>query len=103
MNRSTDVHRKALGFSISHDDNGVPIYANYPEVNGDKTTYWRETLRGFSFGNDRGKERWACYRFTLNLCKLFALPFVKRLKIVIDGLSDPDAQPLELAATLDDV
>ncbi|KAK5069380.1 hypothetical protein LTR51_008630 [Lithohypha guttulata] len=101
--RSSDVHRRALTYSISHDDNGVRIYAHYPEIDGDKITFWRETLKEYSFGSDKGREKWTCYQFTLNVCEMFALPFIKRLKLVIDELSDPTVQPLDLATALDDV
>lgn len=93
LDRSADVHRRVLGFSISHDDNRAHIYAHYPEINGDNTTYWRETLRDISFENDRGKERWTCYQFTLNVCELFALPLLKRLQALIDELPDPAPPP----------
>ena len=103
INRPNDVHGRVLGFSISHDDNAERIHAYYPEINGDETTYWRETLGGFVFGNDSGKDKWTSYQFTLNVCQTFALPLVKCLKAVIDELSDPLPQSLELAATLEDV
>lgn len=103
LNRSAEVHRRVLGFSISHDDGGVRIYAHYPEIDGAKTTYWRESLRIFNLGDDKGKERWKCYQFTLNVCKLFALPLLKRLKGLIDELPDPAAQSFELAATMDKI
>lgn len=100
INRPKDVHGRVLGFSISHDDNRERIHAYYPEINGDESTYWRETLTNFVIGNDN---KWTSYQFTLNVCQTFALPLVKRLKAVIDELSDPLSQSLELAATLEDV
>ena len=94
MGLRNGVHAK-WGCSILH--------AYYPEINGDKTTYWRETLKRFVFGNDSGKDKWTSYQFTLNVCQLFALPLLERLKAVIDELSDPLSQSLELAATFEDV
>lgn len=79
------------------------MYAHYPEVDGDKTTYWRETLLELTLRKDRGKERWICYQFTLNVCEMFALPLLDRLRKLIDELPDPAAQSLELAATFDDI
>jgi len=78
------------------------MYAHYPEIDGDQTTYWRETLKDFSLGNDKGKDRWTCYCFTLNVCQLFALPFLQRLKVVIDQVPDPMMQQAELASTWDE-
>ncbi|KAL7917716.1 hypothetical protein ACQKWADRAFT_306066 [Trichoderma austrokoningii] len=102
INRPNDMDGRVLGFSISHDANTVRIHAYYPEINGDETSYWRETLREFDIGSDGGKDKWTCYQFTLNVCQLFALPLVERLKAVIDELSDPLPQPMEQAATPED-
>jgi hypothetical protein len=33
-----DIHRRILGFSISHDDKSVRIYGHYPEIDGEKTS-----------------------------------------------------------------
>ena len=44
-NRSLDAYRRALGFSISHDDNSARIYVYYPEVDGDTTVYWRDIIK----------------------------------------------------------
>ena len=58
-NRSVDVYRRALGFSISYDDNSARIYVHYPEINGDNTVYWRNTIKELNFGD--GREKWTCY------------------------------------------
>lgn len=102
-NRSSEVHRRALGFSISHDDNSARICAHYPEINGDNTTYWCDRIKELNFGDEKGKERWKCYQFTLNVCQYFALPLLERLKTVIDQLPDPDSQRLEPSTSFDDV
>ncbi|KAK5093563.1 hypothetical protein LTS08_008887, partial [Lithohypha guttulata] len=101
--RTNVVHRRVLGFSMSHDDNGARIYAHYPEVNGEEITYWRETLREFTFGRDKGKDRWRCYQFTINVCKIFALPFLKQLRELIEQLPDPATQSFGLSAGFDDI
>ena len=97
-----DVHRRVLGFSISHDDNGARIYAHYPEIDGENTTYWRETLDDFTFGHNSGELRWKCYHFTLNVCTMFAMPFLQRLKKVIDELPTPGNEPFDLTTISDD-
>jgi hypothetical protein len=38
-NHTADIHRRALGFAISHDEHYIRSYAHYPEINGDNTTY----------------------------------------------------------------
>lgn len=103
INRPKDVHGRVLGFSISHDDNGERIHAYYPEISGDETSYWRETLKEFWIGSDSGKDKWTSYQFTLNVCQMFALPLVERLKAMINELPDSLSQSLELAATFEDV
>ena len=100
-NRSSDIHRRALGFSISHDDNIARIYVHYPEISGNNTVYWRDRVGKLDFGD--GKEKWKCYQFTLNVCQYFALPLLERLKTVIDQLPDPDTQTLQPIASFDDV
>lgn len=101
-NRSSDVHRRALGFSISHDDNSARIYVHYPEIDGNDTVYWRNTIKELNFRDGRGREKWTCYQFTLNVCQVFAPALLKRLKTVIDELPDPVAQTLE-PASFDDL
>lgn len=52
----------------------------------------RKPLGDFTFGHDDGKERWKCCHFTLNVCKMLALPFLERSKTLVDELPDPTAQ-----------
>jgi len=85
----TKIHRKALGFSISHDDGWVRIYGHYPEIGGDMTTYHRTAIRAFSYADNNAQERETAYRFVWNMFTIFAPAHLKRLKEAIGCLRDP--------------
>ncbi|KAF4546982.1 Hypothetical protein D9617_77g092360 [Elsinoe fawcettii] len=95
--RTEEVHRRVLGFTISHDDAIERIHAYYPEINGDETTYWRKVIKEFAIGSHNGEQRWASYRFTLNVCEIFALRLLEQLKRVINELPDPQADSSQLS------
>ncbi|KAJ9616184.1 hypothetical protein H2204_014028 [Knufia peltigerae] len=101
-NRASEVHRRVLGYSISHDDRSVRIYAHYPEVQGENTLYYRETIKELNVGDKSGEYRWISYQFTLNVCQIFAPALLKRLTAVIDELPDPLTRTLE-PANIDDL
>ncbi|KIW36237.1 hypothetical protein, variant [Exophiala oligosperma] len=101
-NCASEVHRRALGYSISHDDRSVRIYAHYPEVQGENTLYYRETIKELNVGDKSGEYRWISYQFTLNVCQIFAPALLKRLTAVIDELPDPLTRTLE-PANIDDL
>lgn len=56
--RAEEVHRRVLGYSISHDNRSARIYAHYPKINGESTIYFRDTIRELTFGDMNGKDRW---------------------------------------------
>jgi hypothetical protein len=99
-NRAADVHQRVLGYSISHDEHNARIYAHYPEIDGDKTTYWRETIKELNLCDSQ--ENWTPGQFTLNVCQRFAPKLLARLKSVINQLPDP-TQPASELAGLDDL
>ncbi|KAK5313536.1 hypothetical protein LTR93_010840 [Exophiala xenobiotica] len=101
-NRASEVHGRALGYSISHDDRSVRIYAHYPEVKGENTSYFRDTIKEVNFGDERGEHRWISHQFTLNVCQIFAPDLLQRLTAVIDELPDPLTRTLE-PANIDDL
>lgn len=101
--RLTELHRRALGFSMSHDDKTARLYVHYIEIDDDEPTYYMKALPEISFGNNKGEKRWQCYQFTLNVCELFALPFLDRLKDVIDALPDPVQTSSDLVSVVGDI
>lgn len=88
-NRALEVHGRALGFSISHDDQFAKIYVHYPEIDGDRTTFWRETVKVITLADN--EDNWKCGQFTLNVCQTFAPKLLSRLRDTIDQLVDPVA------------
>jgi hypothetical protein len=100
--RVMDVHRRILGFSISHDDKNVRIYGHYPEIEGEKTSYYRHRIRSFDLADKNGEEKWTTYTFVYNLYAKFAPEHIKRIKEVVDLLPDPLAQPFSPTTVLSD-
>jgi hypothetical protein len=97
-----DIHRRFLGFSISHDDRNVRIYGHYPEIDGENTSYYRYRIREFSCGDKDGEERWTPYTFVYNLYTQFAPMHIERIKKVVDLLPEPLLQSFNSASLLDD-
>ncbi|KAI4138627.1 MAG: hypothetical protein LQ341_004583 [Variospora aurantia] len=48
VGRAQELHRKVLGFSLSHDHRTVKIYSHYAEIDGPGTTYYRHVLEEFA-------------------------------------------------------
>jgi hypothetical protein len=89
--REKELHREILAFSISHDHAAVRIYGHYPVIDGNKTTFYRHTIRRFDFTELDGKEKWSAYKFTKNLYDVWMPTHFKRLCSVIDELPrDPN-------------
>jgi hypothetical protein len=102
IGRPMDVHRRALGFSISYDENVVRLYAHYPEIDGDKTSFWRYTIEDFTLRHHDGENKWTCYTFTRNIYEKFVPVYLKVLQRAIDQLPDPLEASFESAITATD-
>ena len=87
--RSVETHRRILAFSISHDDSTIRLYAHYPEIDGDKTSYYRYKIKQFDCSDGGGVEKWTCYKFTRNIYEKFFPAYLKMIKGAIDQLPDP--------------
>ncbi|ERF73712.1 hypothetical protein EPUS_00966 [Endocarpon pusillum Z07020] len=96
--RLTDVHRKLLAFSISHDHSIVRLYAHYPEIDGDKTSIFRYKIKQFDYSD----ERWTCYTFTRNIYDKFVPVYLELITNAIDLLPDPIAESFNSAIAPDD-
>ncbi|EED11724.1 conserved hypothetical protein [Talaromyces stipitatus ATCC 10500] len=64
-----EVHRKLLGFSISHELETVRIYGHYPEIGEDGIKYYRWLVKQFNIWIE--EDKWACYHFVENLDREF--------------------------------
>ena len=100
VKRAKELHQKALGFSISHDDRHVRIYVHYPEIDGSSTRCYRHALREFIITDNNGKERWSAYQFVRNVYDSFVPTHLKRIKDAIDQLPAEDAESSQEMMTL---
>jgi hypothetical protein len=86
VQREKELHRQILAFSISHNHRTVRIYGHYPVVDGKNTTFYRHSIREFSFTELDGKERWTAYKFTKNVYDIWVPTHLKRICSVIEEL-----------------
>ncbi|KAJ9657865.1 hypothetical protein H2198_004061 [Neophaeococcomyces mojaviensis] len=94
------VHRKILGFSISHDGSDIRVYGHYPEVDGDLTRYFRRTIRKYACTDKGCEDMWTSYRFFWNVCDMFAHSHLQLIKEAIRRLPDSQSQAKEREAQL---
>ncbi|OJD13679.1 hypothetical protein ACJ73_09178 [Blastomyces percursus] len=86
VKREKELHRQILAFSVSHDHRMVRIYSHYPVIDGEKTTYYRHSIREFSFAELDGREKWTSYKFLMGVYGDWAPSHFKRLCSAIDEL-----------------
>jgi hypothetical protein len=94
VRREKELHREILAFSISHNDESVRIYGHYPVIDGNKTAFYRHTIRKFNFTEMDGKEKWATYKFTKNVYDEWMPNHFKRICSVVDELQVPGSSGL---------
>ncbi|KAJ5547488.1 hypothetical protein N7513_004722 [Penicillium frequentans] len=83
-----EVHRRILGFSISHDLGGLRMYGYYPEIDDGKVSFYRWPV---AQPNIWVKEnRWICYQFVENLDREFLPIHTNRLMRILEEVPDPD-------------
>ncbi len=100
--RPMDVHRRVLAFSISHDHNIVRLYAHYPEIDGDKTSFYRYKIKQFDYSDGGGVEKWTCYTFTRNIYEKFVPAYLELIKRAVDQLPDPVEESFDSAIAPDE-
>ena len=94
VKREKELHRRILGFSISHDDESVRIWGHYPVIDEDQATFRRHSIRKFNFTERKGLERWTTYKFTKNVYDLWVTPHLQWIRSVVDDIpDDPESQP----------
>jgi hypothetical protein len=82
-----EVHRRILGFSISHELEGFRIYGYYPEIDDGKVSFYRWPV---AQPNVWVKEnRWTCYQFVENLDREFLPIHTHRLMRILEEVPDP--------------
>ena len=87
VHREQELHRKVLGFSISHDNEMVRIYGHYPFINGKSTTYHRCRISLFDIlPTIEGDNRWKTPTFVQNVQDLWAGEHFKTICSAVDAL-----------------
>ena len=76
--------------------------SHYPEIEGEKTSYYRHRIRSFDLADKNGEEKWTTYIFVYNLYAKFAPEHIKRIKEVVDLIPDPLAHPFSSTTVLSD-
>lgn len=89
-----EVHRRILGFSISHELEGFRIYGYYPEVSDGKVSFYRWPVAQPNIWTK--EDRWTCYRFVENLDREFLPIHTERLMRIIEEVPNPDEDPLSV-------
>ncbi|OOF90713.1 hypothetical protein ASPCADRAFT_156409 [Aspergillus carbonarius ITEM 5010] len=92
------VHRRILGFSISHDLETARIYGYYPEIEGDKTSYYRRSIARVDIWAEA--EKWTCYRFVHSLDVIFLPRHIQRVMDMLDRIPQP--RDISLLIDIDD-
>ena len=92
VGREQELHRKVLGFSISHDNEAVRIYGHYPFIDGKITTYHRCVISEFNITPTiEGDKRWKTAKFVQNVQDKHAIDLFKMLCSAVDMLR-PEAE-----------
>ncbi|KAK2806457.1 hypothetical protein FQN50_005875 [Emmonsiellopsis sp. PD_5] len=86
VKREKELHRQLLAFSVSHDHRTVRIYGHYPVIDGEKTTYYRHSIREYSLPDLEGRDRWTSYKFLMTLYGFWAKLHLARLCSAINEL-----------------
>ncbi|KAI9789608.1 MAG: hypothetical protein M1816_005917 [Peltula sp. TS41687] len=95
VGREKEVHRQILAFSVSHDEKNVRIYGHYPVIDGEKTSFYRHSIREFVITDQAGKEKWAAYKFVRNVYDVFMPKLHKRICDAIDAIEPLAAEPIQ--------
>lgn len=93
-NNTDAVHRKYLGFSISHDHESIQMYGHYPEIDGDKTLYFRNPIKSYFWHSNPEQDFWTSYKFLWNVCDSFAPQHLKLIRAAIACLPEPLPPPI---------
>ncbi len=84
VKREKELDREMLAFSVSHDHIAVRIYGHYSVIEGDKTTFYRHSIRKFDFIDD--EEKWTAYKFIKNVYNIYMPKLHKLICSSIDDL-----------------
>ena len=71
VNRTEELNREILAFSVSHDQRNMRIYGHYPVLEGTKTTYWLYPLLAYDLIAPNSTKCWEAFTFTKNANDIF--------------------------------
>jgi hypothetical protein len=84
VGRETELHREIVAFTISHDNNGVKLYAHYPFIDGDSVTIWRHTVSRYFLDSET---KWKTWTFTKNVFDTFSTMHLERICSAVDSIT----------------
>ena len=93
VSRESELDRKILAFSVSHDHNALRTYGHYALIDGSGARFYRHPIRKFDFTEQDGRDKWTAYKFILNVYKTFVPTHLERIRTAIDQLPGPVSQP----------
>ena len=86
VKRETEIDRKILAFSVSHDHRSVRIYGHYAVIDGSRTMFYHYPIHTFDFTSLDGREKWTAYKFIKNVYDTWMPIHFERLCSAIDDL-----------------
>jgi len=87
VGRLNELHRVINGFSISHSDEYVRIWAHYVVVQGEDFTFHRHSIAKFDISpTAEGDQRWKAWTFVVNVLDLWVPDHFGRICSAIDML-----------------
>lgn len=84
--QQSELDRRILAFSISHNHETVRLYAHYPRIDGARISFHREKITEYSIPDVSGAERYMVYNFTRNIYKMFVPIHLWRIQRVVDKM-----------------
>ncbi|KAH8723888.1 hypothetical protein GQ44DRAFT_292715 [Phaeosphaeriaceae sp. PMI808] len=99
IGRLNELHREINGYSISHSDECVRIWAHYVVVNGEDFTFHRHSIAKFDISpTAEGDQRWKAWTFVMNVFSIWVPDHFKRICSAIDMLpADLDFEVTDLS------
>jgi len=87
VGRLNELHREIGGYSISHSDEYVRIWAHYVVVKGEDYTFHRHSIAKFDVSpTAEGDHRWKAWTFVMNVFDLWVSDHFQRICSAINML-----------------
>ena len=87
VGRLNELHREINGYSVSHSDEYVRIWAHYIVVKGQEFTFHRHPVSKFDISpTAEGDQRWKAWTIVMNILEFWVPDHFKRVSSAIDML-----------------